>query len=346
MDLKGQEWFIHAMAPISRWTGLKPLVLILSVVFVVGGCMGILGILTYLKVDEPPMKPLPREPVLRRLWKPLCDHEFLRFVAYRSVWTAALSFCGWMWWVYLLDFFENQEKAGSHAWWLNHRFVAATLLLGVGGQVGLFLGYPVWGRAVDRFGCKPVAFVSSTFHSIAWIWWIFLSPTLLPWLFLTEMLGGFLYSGQDIATFNTMLRFNRRGGPGYQALATVIFSSVGALSALTAGKLAEKAFKHFAWTFAPGTPYAHTFNRYTLLIAIGVVIKYTADFALLPLVHEVESKPASHALRFVLSSTYGTLETRIFTPLRAGAEITGRSLSGVKDTITDAATSGIRRWRR
>jgi hypothetical protein len=349
LDLSEQAWFDASMRRLGDWVKMPPLIFLISIIFVVAGFVGMFDILSFLKVEEPPMKAVPSEPLFQRLARPLHDSHFCRFVVYWSVWNAAQGVCGWMWWPYLLGFFEAQKKAGNHAWWTDHMYLAATVILGVGFQLGQFIGYPMWGRAVDRFGRKPVLFVSSTLHSVGWVWWIFLSPALAPWLFVTQMVSGFLYGGQDIGSFNMMLQFNRRGGPGYQALGSVIFSIVGAGAAAASGVLADHYLKHFAWTIGAGTPYEHTFNKYAVIVAAAIAIKYIADLVFLPWVQDVGDKPASHALRFVFDNTYGYLNTLIFAPLRTGAEMTGRTFNDVRETLNDAAdaaSDGIRRWWR
>jgi MFS family permease len=344
LDLCQQPAFNEFMAPVSHWARMPPLIFLISIVFMIAGFVGMFDILAFTKVDEPPMRIVPSEPLLTRLTKPLKDSEFRRYVAYWSTWTAANSFCGWMWWLYLLEFFEGEKSRGVHAFYTHHMYLAATLILGLGFQLGQFLGYPMWGRAVDRFGRKPVLFISSALHTTGWIWWIFLSPAMLPWLFVTQMFGGFMGGGQDIASFNMMLRFNRRGGPGYQAVGQVIFAVVGAVSTLTAGALAT-FIKDVTFTIGEGTRYEHTYNHYAILIIIGVSLKYLGDLVVLPMIHDITGKSRVHALRYVIDNTYGNLNTLIFAPLRAGAkvsaELAGRSFDGVRDAVVDVSEAVV-----
>jgi len=190
-----------------------------------------------------------------------------------------------------------------------------------------------------------VFLVSSTIHTLTWVGWIFLSPTLLPWLLPIQILGGIIGGGCDIAVFNMMLHFNRKGGSGYQAVGTVIFSLAGACAAILAGSLGT-ALTSFQWTFAPGTRWEHTFNRYALLIIVGIVIKYTADLLFLRKVQDIDAKPAGHALRFVLNNLHGTLNSLIFVPARSVGRATGRGMNGVRATLNDVADAGIKRFRR
>jgi hypothetical protein len=55
---------------------------------------------------------------------------------------------------------------------------------------------------------------------------------------------------------------------------------------------------------------------------IGSGLKYVGDLIVLPRMHDLDSKPAGHALRFVFANLYDTLNTLIFVPLRTGVEAT------------------------
>lgn len=351
LDALTTKWFQEFMAPASAWAGgMPPLIIVLSVVFMLGGTIGMLDILAFAKVDEPPMKAVPREPLLKRLIKPLKDREFRRFVIYWSGWNFAAFFNGWVWWKFILNFLKHEKSQAVHSWWADHMYLTATLILACAFQCGGFMGYPIWGRAVDRFGRKPVLFISSTLHTAGWIWWIFLGPVMLPWLMLTQLFSGFMSGGQEIAAFNMMLQFNRKGGTAYQSLAAVIFGVVGAASAILSGALStllERTEWH--WTVGTGTSWEHTFTHYSAIIALGVLLKYASDLILLPRVIDTGDKTRTQALRFVFDNMYGNLNTLIFEPIKTGVEMTRDRISDVTEVVTDTlqdAGTEIRRWWR
>ncbi len=314
------------LAPVMAHTVVPRLIVIIAAAFVVAGAIGMLDILSFVKVAEPPMRAAAQPAWGKRLLEPLRDREFRRFIVYWSFSFSATNWCTWFWMIYLQDFLRQQQATaaitGGKPWWGDAMFLTAAIILPVGFMIGQFLGYPMWGRAVDRFGCKPVFLVSSAIHTLTWLSWIFLSPAMLPWMLPIQIAGGLIGGGMDIASFNMMLLFNRKGGPGYQAVGSVVFSVAAGLAALGAGWLAT-ALSGWTFTFARGTAWEHTFNHYVVLILIGAAAKYFADFAMLPRVHEVAAKPAGHALRFVITNLHGTLNTLIFVPLRSGVEATG-----------------------
>ena len=315
MDCGDSALVTRWVGPLAAWAGMPQLIFLISIIFAVAALVGSLDLITFKWVDEPPMAKGPRQTLWERLSDPVKDGQFMRYCMYYSCWAFAVVWGSTFWWVYLLNFFDEMGKTGQGVWWMQYKYLTGSVLLATVSQVGLFLGVPIWGRAVDRFGRKPVLFVSSTLQTLCWIPWLFISPSMLPWLCGVQIFSGMIGGGQDIANFNMMLQFNRKGGAGYQALGSVIFSISGAVAALCAGSLANS----LTWVHYPvlsGSTWGFTVNRYTILIVVGMVIKYTADLVFLPRVQDWADKPAQHALRFVFENMYGNLNTMIFTPLR------------------------------
>jgi len=168
----------------------------------------------------------------------------------------------------------------------------------------------MWGRAVDKFGRKPVLFISSSLHTLTWICWIFLSPGTVLWLALAQIIGGLIGGGQDIANFNMMLGFNRKGGPGYQALGSVIFSLAGAAGCIAAGSLGT------ALSGVKPHLFGHQYSHYAILIVVAITVKYIGDLLVLRFVQDVDAKPTRQAVRFVVGNMQGNFTTLIFAPLR------------------------------
>ena len=351
LDAAGTTRFARVVAPLTAWSGLSPLILLISVVFIVSGAIGMLDILAFIWVDEPATRRAP-ESIGRKLMRPLRDKQFMVFCGYWSIWTFAVSFGQTFWWLYIFEFFDKLAASGVTdprlKWWVDHRYFMCFVMLPVGYQVGQFLGYPIWGRAVDRFGRKPVLFVSSTLHSVSWVFWIFLSPAMLPWMPLVQVCGGMLGGGQDIGSFNMMLGFNRKGGSGYQALGSVLFAVSGAAAALISGKLLG-SLATLNFTLFEGTRWRYAADKYTFLIAAAVVIKYVGDLTVLPYVHDLDAKPRRETARFVFQNMYGAINMAVLTPVAAGLEATSRTLGQVKDKVQDVAEvagANFKRWFR
>lgn len=315
LDTSRSEIFHQIMAPVERLTGLPPLVALISIIMFIAAIAGMADIQTFRKVEEPPLKKRPKETIYLKLSRPLKDFEFRRYLAYAAVWSFANFFCGTFWWVYLLDFLDRMERTGVHAWWVEHKYIMAYLPLACAYPVGQLLTLPLWGRLIDKFGRRPALFVSSTLHTISWAPWLFISPATVQWLIATQMIGGMFGAGQDVCNFNMVLTFNRKGGPAYQALTQIGVSAAAVAATITAGNLAQN-LHGVQWHVFTGTNWEIEINRYSIIIAISILLKYAGDLVLLAYVHEPEAKSRMHAVRFLFGNMYGNLNTLIFTPLQ------------------------------
>lgn len=125
-------------------------------------------------------------------------------------------------------------------------------------------------------------------------------------------------AGQDVANFNMMLDFNRKGGPGYQAIASVCTNITAACAGLLAGAMAQ-GLKGDGTPISilSGTGWLIGFTHLAVVSMIGIAVKFFADFVVLPHVTDVEAKPTRHAVRFMIGNMYGNLNTLIFEPLRS-----------------------------
>jgi len=315
---------------------LEQLVKVISIIFMIAGVSGIIDIQMFRKVDEPRMSSISKEPIFKRLIQPFRDREFRRYVGYLSIWNFSVGWCGAFWWAYLLGFFDVLRAEKSMVWWLNHYYLAAYIMMQLGYNVGQFTGYPVWGRMIDRFGRKPIIFISSFTHTFSWMFWLFLSPGLLPWCILAQFIGGFFSSGQEIANFNMMLGFNRKGGAGYQAIASVLVNLTAAIAAFLAGCLLLYLVRiEASFGYAASVGAVH-FTRYQVIIIIGISLKILADIVLLTRVHDVEAKSRTHAVKFLVENIYGNLETQIFTRIRSLPRATMGGMRMVGNVTSDA----------
>lgn len=315
LDLSRTQAFESFMEPVRNFTGLPPLIVLISAIMCVAAFSGVMDIQLFRWVDEPAMKQRPRQSVFSKLASPAKDSEFRRYLAYAATWAFAVNFCGAFWWVYLLDFLSRMEHTGQHAWWIDHKYIITYLALACGYQIGMVITLPLWGRIVDRFGRRTTLFVSSTLHTLSWLPWLFISPAMVQWLVLTQIVGGMLGGGQDISNFNMALSFNRKGGPAYQAMTQIGVSAGAALATISAGTLG-KILVDVEWHVFVGTRWEVEINRYSIIIMLSVVLKYFCDIILLPRVHEPEAKSRLRAVRFFFGNIYDDLNAKVLTPLQ------------------------------
>ena len=237
---------VRVLEPVTRWAGMPPLILLLSLVFIAAGAIGMLDILLFAKVTEPAMRLCPGEPLSMRLSRPLKDQQFRRFVTYWSVWTCRQFMVHVVLdalFPRLFDARKIQRRRGRD------RPGGATICTSRrrsfcqwGSRSGSFWVTRCGG---GRWTALAQAGVLGEFDdSHADVGGLdFSVPHAAAVAVADPDIGGIIGGGCDIAVFNMMLHFNRKGGSGYQAVGTVVFSLAGACAAILAGTLGTRCHR-------------------------------------------------------------------------------------------------------
>jgi MFS family permease len=167
---------------------------------------------------EPDGVPAP-PPTLAAALRPVRDPRARGFLAYQLAWNAAVGIGGGYFTFHLL----HNLRAG---------FTVAALHA-AGGAAVRILAAPLWGRAIDRYGARPVlaacSFVAATLPAI----WLCTAPGFLWPIAIDAVLGGIAWSGHGLAAFAMPLAVApRRERPFY--LATFAMAGGGAYAVATA----------------------------------------------------------------------------------------------------------------
>ena len=283
LDATQNSWLNHWLGPLSRQVHLPPLILVISGIFFMAAFAGMTEIQCYHRVEEVVVAPAPVGAMRSTFVAPLFDGPFMRYLLYSSVYTFAVTFGGTFIWVMVLDLLSAR---GGHSWFFVHPYLAACAMIMLTTNIGQIASYVVWGRMIDRLGCKPVIFIASSMQTLTWLAFIFMSGGTLGLGFLGCFLGGVFASGLEIANFNMILAFTHKGGSGYQAMAAVFINAAGLVAGLCAGGFAY-------WMGRSGlhvTLLGHVFSRYNVLFMIAVAVK-CAGRALLVFWH---TRPTPH----------------------------------------------------
>ena len=304
-----QDW----LGPISRWAGMPPLILMISVLFLVASAAGVMDIQSFHHVQETvlphPAAARGRHEGWAGLKRACQDRSFLWYCLYSSVFTFAIAFSGTFTWVMMLDLVHHAVRG---AWFAAHPNLAVCLMLMLTVNIGQILGYPFWGRLIDRLGCKPVILIASTLHSLTLLVWIFIGVRTLNWGFTGAFIAGTAWSAIEIANFNLVLAITQRGGSSYQAILAIVTNVAGLLAGLGAG----------AFTFWMQRQHIHVrvfgenLTRYNVLFAVALGGKCLADYVILPWVHDPGAKPVRYAIRYIMGNVFGMVNAQVLGPVR------------------------------
>ena len=181
-------------------------------------------------------------------------------------------------------------------------------------MVAQFLALPVWGRAVDRMGKKPVLKLAGLALVPVALGWCLLGPGNLWLAFVLAAAHMVLWCGVEIANFNYVLDASGAaddgtgGGSAYVAVNSVIVNIAGCLGGLVAGLIAQ-GLKDWSWTPPFGT---HAASFYDVLFILSGALRLAAVALILPLLHEPAARSAAEALRFITAGIRATVVNRLW----------------------------------
>lgn len=242
------------------------------------------GVSTWLLVrqPEPPMPHKPAVPLRELLFGPLQEPQFRKLEVFAAVWfltgTLGSPF-------YIVHMMTN----------LKFSFTAIGVYSIIGGLTGLVFQL-LWGRAIDRFGARPVTILNFALVGIMPLLWVFATPTFRLPIWIDAVMNGVVWSGGSLGLWNLLLELadNPQRKESYFAIHSVVTGLGMFVASLVAGGIAQ-ALSGLEVVIGRGT-----FVNYHLMFLLAGI----ARFSVLPLlvrVHERDSTPVRHAVRAMTS---------------------------------------------
>jgi MFS family permease len=221
--------------------------------------------------------------------------------------TFSVGYIGQFIWLYL---FEVAEMSNTRA----------NVMLVVMPLVTLFIFNPVWGRLIDRLGCKPVLIIAGLSIVHGSLAWVFITKDQWVVGYLAIILATAAWPGIELANFNIMLRLSDRyaGKPersGYVAVNSLFGALAGVLSGLFGGAVAE-AFKDWH-----GSLFGWPLTYHGLLFLISGGLRLAALGWLIGL-EDPKAYTTRAALRYMGSNFYSNLQQAVFLPGRLLQRVT------------------------
>jgi MFS family permease len=286
-----------------------------AAILIAAALFGVADIATFHWVPDIPKKPQTGVHLLRAMRAPLHDRQFLRFGAYVATLTFAISFMGQFVTLYILRMLASPDGQSRNTNTLTQ------LMVIVAPAVAQLVVFPVWGRAADRMGKRPLLILAGLGLVPVAIGWCFVTPEHI-WLgYLLSGLGAAFWAGVEVANLNLVLEMSASGdeangdpagGSGYVAVNAVIINLAGCAGGLASGAIAQLLQNaHFQWV----TPFK-TFTFYDVLFAISALLRLLAVLLFIPHIHESSARPAHEALRFMTSNIYNNLLSAAAQPVR------------------------------
>ncbi|MDH4222332.1 MAG: MFS transporter [candidate division Zixibacteria bacterium] len=137
---------------------------------------------------------------------PLSDKNFRTLIYFFIYWSLVTGISAPFWTPHML---KN----------LHLDFYLISLFSILAGVVGLFM-QPLWGKAIDKYGNKPVLTFNVVFIFLIPFLWLFVTPQNIFPLWIDAVMGGIFWSGFTLASFNVVIALSPQQGRSYY-LATI-----------------------------------------------------------------------------------------------------------------------------
>jgi MFS family permease len=277
-------------------------------VFAVAAVFGFVDIHVFRYLPETPKPPHKGLELLTALEEPLKNKRFLSFAGFVATLTFAVSFMGQFVTLYLIE----KVHVGN---------TGTQLMLLVAPMLAQLVVLPVWGKACDRMGKKPVLVVAALGLVPVGMGWCLVTES-HPWLgYVMSAAGTALWTGVEMANFNLVLEMSsahdggKGGGSSYVAVNSVIINIAGCLGGFAAGFISQGLA---GWSWQPLTG-MKAFTFYDVLFALSGFLRLVAVVVFLPFVHEPTARGSTEALRFMCANIYNNLHHALLQPIRCVA---------------------------
>ena len=255
-----------------------------AVIIAVAATAGLLDVLTYLYVDEPPVTPLPQASLRRVLLDPFRNPPFRTFIAYSCFWNFACMVGAPFISMFLLQYVGMS--------------LGMVLLVWAVSWVGGAVFSNAMGRLAERYGHRPLLILCTVFKPLNMLVLLVLprNPTLAFWLVTPAfMLDALLNAGIAIATNGFLLKNSpRQNRSMFIAAGTAVAGIVGGVTAVAAGLIVTGLGQ---WSVSWGSIEVTAFH---VMFAVSLVLRVLS----IEWVRRVE-EPAASEVREVLVQLVG-----------------------------------------
>ncbi|MBM4042947.1 MAG: MFS transporter [Planctomycetes bacterium] len=273
----------------------------ISLLFAAAALCGIADFLTLTKVPDTKHRADPTLSLRELLVKPWRDGNFRWFAGFSATLNFGLIYVGQYIWLYVFDEVKMNNREA------NLLLMTVPILLGLA-------AYPLWGKIVDRWGCKATLLVSGALIVHGAAAWIFVTKESWWMGYSAAMVAMAAWPGVDLASFTLLLRMGgsgdgRRQGSAYIAANSIVVAAAGLLSGLFGGTVA-KLLEGWRGSLL-GWPL--TYHGVLFLISCGLrLLSLVWLFGL----HEPEAGPTFRAVRYIVGALYSNMQHAVYMPVR------------------------------
>ncbi len=280
----------------------KMLQFVISLLLTAAATLGLVDILLFRDIpDHRRQQRNPRVSPRILFGEPLHNRDFLHYLGYTATITFGIAFNAQFVWLY---FFDVARMSNSQA---NLLLVTVSLL------VTLF-STPLWGRAVDRFGCRTTALAAGfcIIHGSAVF--IFVQRENWIWGYAISLISTAAWPGLELASQTLLLRMSGtrradRQNSAYIAINSFVAAIAGTLSGLFGGAFARILRD---WN---GSFFGWPLTYHGLLFILSGCLRALA-LLWLRRIREPRAAAPQDVLRYVATHMYSNFQGALLLPVR------------------------------
>lgn len=270
-----------------------------SALIALAGLVGILDIQVFTRVPDD-QAPAGRKNINwgKFILQPFLDTSFRWFLLFNFMLWLGIGALGQYLWLYLFDVVKVSNRSA------NAMLIAIPL-------IGFALAFPIWGRMIDRVGCRPVLVIASMISSLGGIGWLFVQPDLIWPGYLLVFFSLLAWPGVESANFNMLLGLagSSKGGGAYVACNAAAVGAGGIISGIGAGFLAGQ-FVESRWQL-PVLNIVVTYH--SIIFILSFVLRFSAIFFALK-IHEPRAHPTQEVVRYMSTTLHSNLRSMVMLP--------------------------------
>lgn len=262
-----------------------------SLLFVLAAITGLVYFFLWLHVEIPPMpkdekvKHIRIAHMVRDVWK---DKNYVKFTLFATLRSFGINMGVPYFVVYLLSDYVKMSNTQLVWYWYNTATIMRILLI------------MPWGRALDKYGSKPVLRLGGFFTSIMPILWIGIGKNSVLPVIIAAFCTGTSFAACDYACTN--LYYSQAKGEhrsAYYAFHNIIVTIFGvALGTAAGGWFLDYVFLHFETLNI--IVFGHLMNRYNYFFVFTGIIRFLPFIFILPTFHEKGSTTCTFMLKDIL----------------------------------------------
>lgn len=259
-----------------------------AVVFIMAVVLGLLDIICFSWVYDPPMKKSDFTDVsFWKLFKESLSHpKFSKFLLFAIFWNFALNISAPYFNLYMIKY-------------LKMSYFDIALYVQIISNLTTILSVRVLGRLIDRFGNKPVLAISTAIVSFLPYIWCFTTPN--NWLFfvvLVQIFAGVFWPGIDLSFNNLALSLSPDENRSfYIAILNFFVGIINAFSFILGGYIIEYVSPPII-SFVNNLLNVHLVEYHLVFILSGI-LRFTISRIFIPKIREDRSKPVEELTNHV-----------------------------------------------